>query len=453
MQSINPATGEVVREYPESGPGEAVAVIERAHAAHEAWRAVGMERRAEALIEAARVLRGREAEWAELMTREMGKPIRESRSEVEKCAWVCEYYAEHGGEFLADEPAETDAAKSFVAYRPLGVILAVMPWNFPFWQVFRFAAPALMAGNAAVLKHAPNVPGCALAIREVFEEAGFPTDLLTPVLIHHEHVGEMIEHPLVRGVTLTGSTDAGRAVASKAGGALKPTVLELGGSDPCIILEDADLGQAVEACTTARLLNSGQSCIAAKRFIVVEGVREVFEARIQEAFSRRVMGDPMDDRTQVGPIARRDLRQRLHGQVERSVAGGARLLMGGEIPPEPGCFYPVTLLTDVERGTPAWSEELFGPVGVIIPVRDEEEALDAANDTPYGLGAAVFTADAEKGERLAREHLRAGSCFVNAFVRSDPRLPFGGIKDSGWGRELGREGIREWTNVKTVYVG
>ena len=452
MQSINPATGELVREYPEIGPREAVAAIEDAHTAYEVWREKPMGQRAEALIEAARILRDRKTEWAELMTREMGKPITESRAEVEKCAWVCAYYAENGEDFLASESAATDASASYVAYRPLGVILAIMPWNFPFWQVFRFAAPAFMAGNAAVLKHAPNVPGCAEAIGDIFEEAGFPDDLLRPVLIHHKHAPEMIEHPLVRGVTLTGSTAAGRAVAAKAGETLKPTVLELGGSDPYIILEDADLDAAVEACTTARLLNSGQSCIAAKRFVVVEAVREVFEARIQEAFSERVVGDPMHDRTQVGPIARRDLRLQLHGQVERSVAGGARLLMGGEIPPEPGFFYPVTLLTDVTEGTPAWSEELFGPVGVVIPVPGEEEAVAVANDTPYGLGAAVFTKDVEKGERLARERLQAGSCFVNTFVRSDPRLPFGGVRDSGWGRELGREGIRAWTNVKTVYV-
>jgi len=452
MQSINPATEEVVNEYPEAGPREAATAIARTQAAHEIWRTTGMSRRAEALEGAARILRDRRDEWAGLMTREMGKPITESRSEVEKCAWVCEYYAEHGEDFLAPAPAESDASKSYVAYRPLGVILAIMPWNFPFWQVFRFAAPALMAGNGAVLKHAPNVPGCALAIGDIFAEAGFPQDLLTPVLIHHKHAGEMIEDPLVRGVTLTGSTQAGRTVAAQAGQALKPTVLELGGSDPYIILADADIEQAVAACTTARLLNSGQSCIAAKRFVVVEAVRDVFEARLQEAFGERVVGDPMDKATQIGPIARRDLRQQLHGQVERSVAGGARLLMGGEIPPEPGYFYPVTLLTDVERGTPAWSEELFGPVGVIIPVEDTEEALAVANDTPYGLGAAIFTADVEEGERLARERLHAGSCFVNTFVRSDPRLPFGGIRDSGWGRELGREGIREWTNVKAVYV-
>ncbi len=453
MQSINPATGEVVREYPEIGPQEAAAAIEDAHTAHEVWRQVPMGVRAEALFETARILRDRKREWSELMTREMGKPITEARAEVEKCAWVCEYYAENGADFLASEPAATDASKSYVTYRPLGVVLAIMPWNFPFWQVIRFAAPAFMAGNAAVLKHAPNVPGCALAIGEIFEEAGFPQDLLRPVLIHHKHAGEMIDHPLVRGVTLTGSTAAGRAVAAKAGQALKPTVLELGGSDPYVILADADLDVAVKACATARLLNSGQSCIAAKRFIVVEEVRERFEAMIHEAFAERVVGDPMDEATQVGPIARLDLRQQLHGQVERSAAGGARLLMGGEIPPEPGCFYPVTLLTDVERGTPAWSEELFGPVGVIIPAADEEQALAVAEDTAYGLGAAVFTGDVERGEHLARERLQAGSCFVNTFVRSDPRLPFGGIRDSGWGRELGRDGIREWTNVKTVYVG
>jgi succinate-semialdehyde dehydrogenase/glutarate-semialdehyde dehydrogenase len=383
----------------------------------------------------------------------MGKPVREGRVEAEKCAWVCEYYAENAARFLADEPVETDASASFVAFRPLGIVLAVMPWNFPFWQVFRFAAPGLMAGNAGLLKHASNVPGCALAIEEVFREAGFPEGLFRALLVGSERVEALIEHPLVRAVTLTGSATAGRAVAGAAGRNLKKTVLELGGSDPYVILEDADLEAAVETCVKSRLINSGQSCIAAKRFIVVEPVREAFERGFVERMARAIVGDPMDEGTDVGPQARADLRDDLHRQVEATIALGARCLLGGEVPDREGAWYPPTVLTDVKPASPGYEEELFGPVASIIPVADEAEAIQVANDTSFGLGAAVFTRNVERGRRIAAEELEAGACFVNGLVKSDPRLPFGGIKESGYGRELSAFGIREFVNVKSVWVG
>jgi succinate-semialdehyde dehydrogenase/glutarate-semialdehyde dehydrogenase len=327
-----------------------------------------------------------------------------------------------------------------------------MPWNFPFWQVFRFAAPALMAGNTGVLKHAANVQGCALAIEEIIRQAGFPENVFRTLVLGSSRVGEVIEHSLVRAVTLTGSTPAGKAVAAAAGAQLKKTLLELGGSDPYVILDDADLDDAVAACVTSRLINSGQSCIAAKRFIVPQTLQEDFESRYVELMQGQKVGDPLDDGTDVGPQARWDLRDELHQQVRRSVELGARCLLGGEIPEGPGAFYPPTVLTDVHKGMPAYEEELFGPVAAILPVTDEEEAIRVANDTSFGLGAAVFTRDLVRGEEIAARRLEAGSCFVNSFVKSDPRLPFGGIKASGYGRELSHFGIREFVNIKTVYV-
>jgi succinate-semialdehyde dehydrogenase/glutarate-semialdehyde dehydrogenase len=376
----------------------------------------------------------------------------QARAEVDKCAWVCDYYAENAESFLAPEIIETDASKSFVAYEPLGVVLAIMPWNFPLWQVFRFVAPALMAGNAGVLKHASNVQGCALAIEEIIRDSGYPPDVFRALLVGSSAVSPVIEHPLVRAVTLTGSTPAGRAVAQQAGALLKKTVLELGGSDPYVVLEDADLDAAVESCIIGRMINNGQSCIAAKRYIVPRTILPEFEDRCVARMQAQRMGDPMDEETDLGPLARTDLRDELHDQVTRSLEMGARCLLGGEVPEGTGAFYPATVLTDVEPGMPAYTEELFGPVAAIIPVGDEGEALRVANDTEFGLGAAVFTRDLERGEKIATRDLDAGSCFVNAFVKSDPRLPFGGIKGSGYGRELGSFGIREFVNIKTVYV-
>jgi succinate-semialdehyde dehydrogenase/glutarate-semialdehyde dehydrogenase len=454
IASINPATGETIRTYEELSAAAVAGAVEAAHAAFLAWRGTGFDERAALLRKAAGLLRERSRAYAELMTREMGKVLAGGLSEIDKCASACDFYAGHAEGFLAPEPVATEASRSFVAFEPLGVVLAVMPWNFPFWQVFRFAAPALMAGNAGLLKHASNVPGCALAIEEVLRDAGFPDGLFRALLIPSHpavHVEKVIEHPHVAAVTLTGSTPAGRAVAGKAGAALKKTVLELGGSDPYLILEDADLDAAVATCVDSRLINSGQSCIAAKRFLFPRGLGADVERRFVAAMRAKVVGDPMREGTDVGPLARRDLRDQLHEQVEASRRAGARCLLGGELPAGPGAFYPPTVLADVAPGMPAYEEELFGPVAALIPVADEDDAVRVANDSVFGLGAAVFTRDARRGEAVARR-LEAGSCFVNDLVRSDPRLPFGGIKQSGYGRELGTFGIREFVNVKTVYV-
>jgi succinate-semialdehyde dehydrogenase/glutarate-semialdehyde dehydrogenase len=450
--AINPATDSVIGEYEELPPRVAAEVVDRCHGAFLEWRKTSFAERAAVIRSAARILRDRAGEYGRLMAEEMGKPITQGKAECEKCAWVCEHYAEQAEAFLAPEMVETDARRSYVAFKPLGVVLAVMPWNFPFWQVFRFAAPALMAGNVGVLKHASNVPGCAMAIEDILRQAGVPANVFRTLLIGSKQVDAIIEHPLVRAVTLTGSTPAGRAVAKKAGECLKKTVLELGGSDPYVILSDADVDTAAGTCVTSRLINSGQSCINAKRFVVVASQRKRFEQAFVEQMKGTKMGDPLADDTEVGPQARSDLRDELHEQVERSIDKGARCLLGGRIPEGPGAFYPPTVLTDVRKGMPAFDEELFGPVAAIITVPDDEAAIEVANDSSFGLGAAVFTNDVERGEQIAVDRLEAGCCFVNGFVKSDPRLPFGGIKESGYGRELSHFGIREFVNVKTVYI-
>jgi len=450
--SVNPTTGEKLQTHPRSTPREALAAIRKAEEGWTNWRRTSFSNRGALLRGMAGLLRKDADEHARLMALEMGKPLAEGRAEVEKCAWVCDYYAEHGEAFLAPEPAETDATRSYVAYRPLGPILAVMPWNFPYWQVLRFAAPTLMAGNVVVLKHASNVPGCALRLARLFDEAGFPEGAFQTLLVDRRQMARLIRQRAIRGVILTGSVAAGREVARLAGRTLKKTVLELGGSDPYLILEDADVEAAAAACAHSRLLNAGQSCIAAKRFIVVDAVRKPFEEALTRRMAATRMGDPLDPEVEMGPQARGDLRDGVHDQVRRSLEKGATLLLGGEIPAGRGFFYPPTVLTDVRRGMAAYGEEVFGPVAAVIPVQDREQAVEVANDSPFGLGAAVFTRDVEEGERLAREELEAGSCFVNTFVRSDPRLPFGGIGDSGHGRELGRHGILEFMNAKTVYV-
>ncbi len=451
VQSINPATGEVLETFRETAPDALARILEGADAASREWRRSPVVERAERLRAAARVLGERKDAYARTMALEMGKPLAQGVAEAEKCAWVCDYYADHGAAFLADEPHATDASRSYVRFEALGPVFAIMPWNFPFWQVFRFAAPALVAGNAGILKHAPNVPRCAVEIETVFQDAGFPVGLFRAVFLSNEAAGGVIADGRVRAVTLTGSDRAGSQVAEQAGRHLKKTVLELGGSDPFIVLEDADLERAATTAVEARLINSGQSCIAAKRFIVVERVAERFLERFTSETRARRVGDPLDPATQVGPQARLDLRENLHRQVQESVKRGARLVLGGEVPAGRGAFYPPTVLVAVEPGMPAFDQETFGPVAAVIRAKDEADAIRIANASPYGLGASVWTADSKRGERIARE-IEAGSVFVNGLVRSDPRLPFGGVKRSGYGRELSAYGLREFVNIKTVWV-
>jgi succinate-semialdehyde dehydrogenase/glutarate-semialdehyde dehydrogenase len=397
-------------------------------------------------------LRERREHLARLAAVEMGKPVTEGMAEVEKCAWLCDFYAEHGAAMLADEPVATEARESFITFQPLGVILAVMPWNFPFWQVLRAGVPLLLAGNALALKHAANVPQCALAIENLFREAGFPEDLARALLTGPEGVAAALAHDAVRGVTLTGSAAAGASVAALAGARLKKCVLELGGSDPYLVLEDADLDLAARVCATARCANAGQVCIAAKRFIVIESVRASFEEKTLEQMRAFMPGDPLHPATTLGPLASARGRDELQRQVDASVAAGARLRLGGEPVPGPGNYYPPTLLTDVRPGMAAFDEETFGPVAAVVSARDEADAVALANRHGYGLGAAVFTRDLARGRRIAREELEAGACVVNDAVKSDPRLPFGGVKQSGYGRELGLFGLREFVNIKSVVV-
>ena len=451
IASVNPATGEKIKTYVEMTPEQVSAAVAQAHDAWKSWRNTAFAERGRLLKRAGEILRQRKEEFARLMAIEMGKPLKQGVAETEKCAWACDYYADHAEAHLARDVIKTDASKSYVAFEPLGVVLAVMPWNFPLWQVFRFAAPALMAGNTAVLKHASNVPGCALVIEEVFSQAGFPKGVFRTLLIGSSQVKAVIEHPLVRAVTLTGSTPAGKAVAAQAGAVVKKAVLELGGSDAYIVLEDADLDLAVQTCVTSRLINSGQSCVNAKRFVVVEPLLASFTERFVAIMKTKKTGDPLADGTDIGPQARFDLRDDLHKQVVESVRKGAKLLLGGEVPSGAGAYYPPTVLADVRPGMPAYDEELFGPVAAIVKAKDEHDAVRIANDSIFGLGASVFTKDAARGERLAKD-LEAGCTFVNGLVASDPRLPFGGIKESGYGRELGSYGIKEFVNMRTVYI-
>ena len=452
LQSINPATGEHIKDYEEKSPTAIQQIIEKVHKTFLQWTLTDLATRSRRMKIVAQILRDKAGAYGILMAQEMGKPVKDGRAEAEKCAWLCDYYAENAAKFLTSEIIETDARKSFVTFQPIGVILAVMPWNFPFWQVFRFASPALMAGNTVLLKHSSNVSGCGLAIEDIFMKAGFPDHAFRTLLIKSDQVASIIEHPLVKGATLTGSGPAGKAIARKAGEMLKKTVLELGGSDPYLILEDADLENSVATCVSSRLINSGQSCIAAKRFIVVDAIADLFIKRFVQLMGAKKMGDPMQEDTDIGPQARHDLRDDLHRQVVQSIKNGAKCLLGGKIPTGPGAFYPPTVLTEVKKGMPAYDEEIFGPVAAIIRVRNEKEAIQVANDSDFGLGAAVFTKDIERGERIASTELEAGCCFVNAFVKSDPRLPFGGLKQSGYGRELSHYGIKEFVNIKTVYI-
>ena len=452
LKSSNPANGEILREYPSMTDLEVNKTLDLVHEAYKAWRTVPYPRRRELMMQADKLLLDRKDDLAKLATQEMGKVLKEGVAEVEKCAWVCRYYATEAENFLRDQEVVTDQMRSFVSYQPIGVVLAVMPWNFPYWQVFRFAAPTMMGGNAAVLKHASNVPGCALAIEEIFRDAGFPPNLFRTLMIGSDKVESVIASQKVRAVTLTGSTGAGRAVASAAGYHLKKTVLELGGSDPYIVLSDADINLAAKVCTQSRLLNSGQSCIAAKRFIVVEEVYDQFLEAFTKAMAAKRMGDPMASDTDIGPQASLKLRDELHQQVLDSVEAGARCVLGGKIPPGEGAYYPATVLADVKPGMPAYNEELFGPVASVIKVKDVDEAVQVANDSDFGLGGGVFTANIDQGVKIARDRVDTGSIVVNGFTKSDPRLPFGGIKDSGYGRELSHFGLYEFMNIKSVSV-
>jgi succinate-semialdehyde dehydrogenase/glutarate-semialdehyde dehydrogenase len=453
FQTVDPATGQPGKAYPGHSVEEAKAIVAASRTAWEGWRRSDFATRKALMWQAAQVMRGRIDHLAELMTSEMGKTVTEGRAEVEKCAHTCEVMAEEAESYLRAMPVAMDGgARAQVVFRPIGVVLAVMPWNFPFWQVIRFAAPALMAGNAGVLKHASNVPGCALAMEQVFREAGFPENLFRTLLLSGREMKAIIEDPNVAAVTLTGSVPAGKQVAATAGAVLKKTVLELGGSDAYLVLEDADVDHAAEVAAAARMVNGGQSCIAGKRFIVLPQVREAFEQALVRHMAVFEMGDPRKAGTKLGPMQSIEARDGIHKQVEGSVARGARLLLGGEVPDRPGAWYPATVLAGVKPGMPAHDEEVFGPVAAIIEARDEADAIRIANESEFGLGSGVLTGDLQRGERIAVEELEAGMSFVNQNVRSDPRLPFGGVKHSGYGRELTAFGIREFVNIKSVLV-
>ena len=451
FRSFDPTSGRFVLDRPEATPAELEAALARSAAAARAWARTPMAERADTLRRLGGVLRARAAQDGLLMAEEMGKPAAQGKAEAEKCAWACEFAADHAEAWLAPEVIATEARSSYVRRDPMGAILAVMPWNFPFWQLFRFGASALAAGNVIVLKHAPNVPRCAEAIVEIFAEAGVPEGVLVAVNAAVRDIPRLIEDPRVAAVTLTGSTRAGQAVAEVAGRALKPSVLELGGSDPFIVLPDADLDRAADFAARARLQNNGQSCIAAKRFIVVKDVAEAFIERFAAALAAHTVGDPREASTRVGPMARRDLRDELARQVDRSVAAGARRVLGGAAGAGDGFFYAPTLLAGAGPGMAAWDEETFGPCAAVRAVPSVEAAVEAANDTVFGLGATLFTADLDLAARVAGQ-LECGAVFVNDMVRSDPRMPFGGTKQSGWGRELGREGMQQFTHTRSVWI-
>ncbi len=452
IKSINPATGELIREFEEMQMSQVDAVLDDSMTAFHLWRKEPISKRQNFVQRLGELLTTQKEKLATTISLEMGKPIQQSRAEIEKCASLCHYYAENAASFLESQNVKTEFKKSYVTFQPLGVILAIMPWNYPFWQVLRFSIPALLAGNSVVLKHASNVPGCSVAIEQLMKEAGFPTKVFQSLILTSSRIGGVISDRRVQAITFTGSTPAGRSVGIAAGKSLKKSVLELGGSDPAIILADADLIHAADACVKARLANAGQSCISPKRFIVEAPVYEEFKHLVVEAFKKVIIGDPMDEKTQIGPLARVNLRLDLEAQVNNSIEKGSELLLGGGEAHLGGNYYMPTVLGGVQRGAPAWNEELFGPVAALIRAKNTAEAIHIANDTTFGLGATIYTTDVERGQKIAEFELEAGTCFVNDFVRSDPRLPFGGIKESGYGRELSLYGLREFVNIKTIVV-
>lgn len=451
MKSINPYNNELIMEYTEHTPDEVKDIIKAVDRDWQSWKKLPFGERAKYMRNASDILAKERDECAGIMTSEMGKLITEARGEVEKCSWVCRHYADNAEFMLQDEMVETNYSKSFVSFHPIGTILAVMPWNFPFWQVFRFIAPAVMAGNAGVLKHASNTMGCAVKIEEIMKKAGFPDNLFRSLLISSRQVSDVIKNPLIKAVTLTGSEPAGSKVAEEAGKELKKSVLELGGSDPFIVMADADVEKAARTAVVARNLNCGQVCIAAKRFILHETIADQFEEIQKQVTEELVTGDPADEKTRLAPLARPDLVDDIHSQVERSIAAGAKLVTGGHRIEGPGNFYAATVLSGITKDMPVYSEETFGPVAANIVVKNEEEAIAVANDTPFGLGACLWTQDTERGERMARE-IEAGLVFVNSMVASSPLMPFGGVKRSGYGRELSEYGMKEFVNIKSICV-
>ena len=451
LLSINPSTGFKIRSYNQHNNVEIENILNSSLEAQKNWKNTDLKFRLTCLEQLSEVLSDSKREYSSLMAEEMGKPFKQGVGEIEKCIWLCNYYVENSKKYLDDKKIKTDGQTSFVTFKPLGLILGIMPWNFPFWQVFRFAVPSIIAGNGAILKHASNVQGCAFSIESSFSRSGFPKYLFQNISISGKNVSKVIKSSKISAVTLTGSTPAGRSVAETAGKELKKTVLELGGSDPYVILKDADIEKSVDACISGRILNTGQSCISAKRLIVVNSLYDQFLSSLEQKLSEKIMGDPKDD-VDIGPMVSIEAREEVHQQVLKSIEDGANLIIGGEVPKIPGAFYPITLLSNVKPGVVAFDEEIFGPVFAVIKAKNENHAIDLANDSPFGLGAAVFTKNIKKGREIAKNRLNAGLCFVNDFVKSDPRLPFGGIKQSGYGRELSIYGLMEFVNIKTVVL-
>ena len=451
LESVNPKNNQLINSWKIHDDKVVRYKLNEANKAYLQWKDTNLSFRLDCLAEIANLLRENSKQYGIIMADEMGKPLSQGKAEIEKCAWLCDYYRENSNNFLSPKNVDTENYKSLITYQPIGLILGVMPWNFPFWQVFRFAIPSLTAGNGAVLKHASNVQGCANAIEKCFFDAGYYENIFCNLRVPASQVESIIENNNIAAVTLTGSTPAGRAVAKKAGECLKKTVLELGGSDPYVILDDADIENAVDACIAGRILNAGQSCIAAKRLIVTKLNSKKFTEKLISKLSTKIMGDPLDD-VDIGPMVSTAARDEVDDQVQRSISAGAKLNLGGKIQDGEGAYYPLTILSDVRPGMPAFDEEIFGPIFTVITANDDNDAIELANKSEFGLGSAIFTGDLEKGEKIAKTKLQSGACFVNDFVKSDPRLPFGGIKMSGYGRELSDYGMMEFVNIKTIVV-